>query len=154
MNWNRLFEGSFDNPSSITSRFAPCTRIALEAFNAPSYPRERSLAFIIDRLYRCHAELSGKSIAKWGDKTPANVYSMAEIIAVFPQAKFVHLVRNGLDVVPSMLLQGGMADDVRLPGNAGTHPFYVSSDSHGPTRLSAFKFDMRIWFEILLELHN
>ncbi len=73
-------------------------------------PRERSLAHIIDQLYRYHGKTVGKAVSHWGDKTPANVYSLQEVIAVFPEARFIELVRNGLDVIPSMILARGMAD--------------------------------------------
>jgi hypothetical protein len=41
---------------------------------------------------------------KWFDKTPQNVYGMALIRAEFPHARFLHLVRNPLNVVASLKL--------------------------------------------------
>jgi hypothetical protein len=39
---------------------------------------------------------------RWFDKTPQNVYGAAMLAADFPRARFVHIVRNPLDVVLSL----------------------------------------------------
>lgn len=39
---------------------------------------------------------------RWFDKSPQNVYGMVLIKAYFPQAKFVHIVRNPLNVIASI----------------------------------------------------
>lgn len=39
---------------------------------------------------------------RWFDKTPQNVYGAALIFDAFPGAKFIHIVRNPLDVVASL----------------------------------------------------
>lgn len=41
---------------------------------------------------------------RWFDKTPQNVYGAALIAQEFPQARFLHLVRNPLNVVASLQL--------------------------------------------------
>jgi LPS sulfotransferase NodH len=66
-------------------------------------PKRRSLAAMLDGLYRFHAEAMRSSASRWGDKTPLNVYSLDRIRAVFPDALFVHMVRDGVDVVASYL---------------------------------------------------
>lgn len=40
---------------------------------------------------------------RWGDKTPGYVRDLKFIKQIFPQAKIIHLVRDGRDVVPSIL---------------------------------------------------
>lgn len=40
--------------------------------------------------------------ARWFDKTPQNVYGSAMLAADFPTSRFVHIVRNPLDVVLSL----------------------------------------------------
>lgn len=42
------------------------------------------------------------SANRWFDKTPQNVYGAAMIAAQFPHSKFVHIVRNPIDVVSSL----------------------------------------------------
>jgi hypothetical protein len=78
-------------------------------------PSERSLAGIIDRFYRFHARQQGNSVRTWGDKTPSNVYYLDRILKPFPQARILNLVRDGVDVVHSML-EYNLAPD--LPGAA------------------------------------
>lgn len=39
---------------------------------------------------------------RWFDKSPQNVYGAAMIAMEFPDAKFIHIVRNPLDVVSSL----------------------------------------------------
>ena len=41
---------------------------------------------------------------RWVDKTPQNIYGGALILAEFPLARIVHIVRNPLNVVASMLM--------------------------------------------------
>lgn len=51
---------------------------------------------IIDALFTLYAERSGA--VRWGDKTPEHVSHLAEIIRDFPDARLIHLVRDGRDV--------------------------------------------------------
>ncbi len=39
---------------------------------------------------------------RWAEKTPANVFHMGRLAAAFPQARFVHVVRDGRDVALSI----------------------------------------------------
>lgn len=59
-------------------------------------------------LMRAHvahmAEVRGLSAYRWFDKTPQNVYGLPLIRAEFPRARFLHLVRNPLNVVASLKL--------------------------------------------------
>lgn len=65
-------------------------------------PREkRSLARLLDEVYRYHGQRQGATFKRWGDKTPMNVGCMDEIIEVFPEARFIHLLRDGVDVAHS-----------------------------------------------------
>ncbi|GGU53506.1 sulfotransferase family protein [Streptomyces daghestanicus] len=50
---------------------------------------------------RAYAERHGK--ARWGDKRPAYALHVPEILRLFPDAQFVHLVRDGRDCVASLL---------------------------------------------------
>jgi protein-tyrosine sulfotransferase len=67
---------------------------------------DRSLATIIDAIYRFHADRRGTGSRRWGDKTPLNTFYLPEINGVFPSARFVHVVRDGCDVVHSYIAMG------------------------------------------------
>lgn len=63
----------------------------------------RNLAFILNSLYRYHAEEKGKNTEckRWGDKTPPNVHFLNTIFSVFPDAQFIYMVRDGVDAIVS-----------------------------------------------------
>jgi len=51
-------------------------------------------------FYRLYASRFGKQ--RWGDKTPTNVAEMEQIQRVLPEARFVHMIRDGRDVALSL----------------------------------------------------
>jgi len=51
---------------------------------------------LLEVVYRTLARKRGKS--RWGDKTPFNTFNMRELIKAFPNAQFIHIVRDGRDV--------------------------------------------------------
>jgi hypothetical protein len=55
----------------------------------------------IRAFFELYAEREGKS--RWGDKTPGYVREMHRIESVLPEARFVHLIRDGRDVALSVL---------------------------------------------------
>ena len=80
---------------------------------AAAHPESRSLAALIDSIYRAHAALTGAP-SRWGDKTPLNVRFLPELHRVFPDARFVHMLRDGCDAVASFL-EMGRYDSLRAP---------------------------------------
>lgn len=71
-------------------------------------PSRRSLAAIVDALVRAHA--GGAAVSRWGDKTPAHVFALEPLRAVFPRARFVHVLRDGVDVACSYVEAGLQPD--------------------------------------------
>jgi len=67
---------------------------------------QRSLARVLDAVFRYHGEQTGQVFDRWGDKTPMNFQALEPILATFPDARFVHLIRDGADVVHSMVHSG------------------------------------------------
>ncbi len=63
----------------------------------------RSLAYILDSLYRCHGQQTKPDFKRWGDKTPVNTFIVEDIYSVFPGARFIHMLRDGVDVVMSFM---------------------------------------------------
>jgi Sulfotransferase family len=59
-----------------------------------------SYASFVSALFDLHGRRRGKRLA--GDKTPAYVRSIPTLHALWPDAKFVHLIRDGRDVALSV----------------------------------------------------
>lgn len=55
------------------------------------------------RVYRLHAARAGKSPQRWGDKNNFYIRHIPEILALWPNAWLVHIVRDGRDVASSWL---------------------------------------------------
>jgi predicted transcriptional regulator len=88
----------------------PQIRRAYAAKTGPTglhrYMAPEGLARGIELLFRRVAweRAQRKPDAIWfGEKTPAHIHRLDDIVEVLPEAKFVHVVRNALDVVASML---------------------------------------------------
>ena len=59
-----------------------------------------SLAEFIDRFFAAYAAARGKP--RWAEKTPKNVTALDFIIAHYPSAQFLHVIRDGRDVACSL----------------------------------------------------
>jgi len=60
-----------------------------------------SLREIIDLVYRDLLRRSGK--ARLGDKSPPYIAIVPQLVALYPKAKFIHLIRDGRDVAISYI---------------------------------------------------
>jgi hypothetical protein len=65
-------------------------------------------AALLRGLYSSYAQQQGA--LRWGDKTPIYASYMDLIRQIFPQAQFVHLIRDGRDVALSMLDKWGATE--------------------------------------------
>jgi hypothetical protein len=65
---------------------------------------EIRLRDLVEIVYRWHMEVEGKW--RWGDKTPAYIEIVPPLAAMFADAKFIHLIRDGRDVAKSFQRQG------------------------------------------------
>jgi hypothetical protein len=63
--------------------------------------RPSTLADAIRTVFRLYAASQGKS--RFGDKTPGYVSHLSSLAALFPEARFVHIIRDGRDVGLSYL---------------------------------------------------
>lgn len=61
---------------------------------------ERSFRGCVRRLFELFLQDEGKEL--WGEKTPVHVMYIPEILSVFQNAKFIHMVRDGRDVAQSL----------------------------------------------------
>lgn len=62
----------------------------------------------LDTLYRKYAEQHGA--VRWGDKTPIYTSYLHLIHRIFPQAQFIHVIRDGRDVALSTLDKWGQTE--------------------------------------------
>ncbi len=76
----------------------------LDLINTP--PNTRSASLMISKFYMYMARHAKPSATFWGDKTPLNSFYLGCIDSVFPNARYVHIVRDGYDVVASYLAMG------------------------------------------------
>lgn len=65
---------------------------------------EPNLSQVIDCVFRLSMSHTGK--ARWGDKTPTYLNYIDKIHTIFPNAKFVHILRDGRDVCISLRQKG------------------------------------------------
>ena len=63
-----------------------------------------------------YAEAQGK--ARWGDKTPAYLTNIGEIGNAIPEARFIHIIRDGRDVALSILAMPERDRPMRNPDSA------------------------------------
>lgn len=64
---------------------------------------QRNGAFLLHSIYMHYARVEKPGATRWGDKTPTNTFHLGRIRRVFPDACFIHLIRDGRDVVSSYL---------------------------------------------------
>lgn len=87
-------------------------------------------------LYRTAAD--ALNARRWGDKTPAYVHHLPRLAEMFPDAIFVHIVRDGRDVARSLVRAGwhvtlreaaerwrGAVSAARRAGATGLHGRYI-----------------------------
>jgi hypothetical protein len=92
-------------PESLLERALGSTRFAdwgvdPEAVRAAASQRPpRTLAEATDLVFSAYASAHGKS--RWGDKTPPYVTCIDGLASMLPDARFVHLIRDGRDVALS-----------------------------------------------------
>jgi hypothetical protein len=81
--------------------------------NAEALPStEQSLAGLIHLIYRTYGIQHAPGKDRWGDKTvPGNTAYAEKIDLVFPQARFVHLYRDGRDCITSAVKAGFFGRD-------------------------------------------
>ncbi|WP_141285528.1 sulfotransferase family protein [Ideonella azotifigens] len=63
-----------------------------------------SRADLYQRYMQCYIERNKPQARRWFDKTPQNVYGAMLMACSMPDARFVHIVRNPLNVVASLRL--------------------------------------------------
>ncbi len=70
---------------------------------------------VVRAFYELYAESQGKQ--RWGDKTPRYMRAMPRIQRALPEARFIHLIRDGRDVALSQS-ERALDDDATTIGEA------------------------------------
>ena len=65
---------------------------------------EPRLRDILDLIYSFHLKLENKE--RWGDKTPPYIMILPELLLLYPDTKFINIVRDGHDVCKSFQNKG------------------------------------------------
>lgn len=71
---------------------------------AMSFDQAPYLHEYIDQLFRNCSPLRGGHF--WGEKSPRNAYYITKLRKIFPDARFIHLIRNGFDCCLSIKKRG------------------------------------------------
>jgi hypothetical protein len=77
---------------------------------ARSLPAPR-LAALMELVYADHLRRVGKP--RWGDKTPLYIGILPQLATIYPDARFIHLIRDGRDVAAAFIdahFHGGVWD--------------------------------------------
>jgi hypothetical protein len=106
-----LFCGSRD-----LEHFSRATRIGVDTLQR-WYRRSPCLGEFVDRIIEEHLRRSGKP--RWGDKSPCNIRALTHVFHFFPEARVIHMIRDGRDVVCSLRdhPKYKWEDGVRVPTN-------------------------------------
>jgi hypothetical protein len=108
----------------------------LAARRLPGYPG------IIDAFHLAFARHKGKRI--WGDKDPGNMLRIPTLLRWFPDARFLHIIRDGRDACLSQLKQDFGFDDCLPCAEAWREQvWWVRSMGEilGPTRYFELRYE-------------
>ena len=88
---------------------------------------------IVQACFALHAEVHGK--ARWGDKRPAYSGFIGMLLAMFPDAQYVNLVRDPRGAVASQLGMGWDAPDVAVPAATARWEGAIERTDHFARRM-------------------
>lgn len=77
---------------------------------AKTPPSQQSLSHIIETVFQEYAGQKGLAFHTWGDKTPFNTLRIKWLDRLYPQARYIYLLRDPRAVVSSYLRSGLIPD--------------------------------------------
>ncbi len=104
LHWNditRLVVSKFESNENFDEwgiNLAPAYQAGM---NIPE--QDRSLARLIDEVFKTYAAQQFPEARIWGDQSPIHTVYLPWIYPVFPNARYLHLMRDGRDVIASYL---------------------------------------------------
>ena len=75
---------------------------------------DKNLATCLSMLFFSYRDRHQPYATRWGDKTPLNSEYLPWLNLVFPQAQYIHIVRDGRDCVASMMRAGFQDGDLQM----------------------------------------
>lgn len=66
-------------------------------------PERRSLARVLEVLVAAVADATGKAGHAWGEYSPVNAHMLGDLLELFPRARLLHVLRDGVDVVAARM---------------------------------------------------
>ena len=80
----------------------PDMKISTQEFRgAVSQLTRPYLRDLVEVVYRWHMQAEGK--VRWGDKTPPYIAILPELARMYPDSRFIHIIRDGHDVAKSVV---------------------------------------------------
>lgn len=109
-------------------------------------PKEqRSLAKLIDIFYMYYMQEKKPEATRWGDKSIRNAFFLDLIDEVYPNARYIHLIRDGRDVSVSLVA----ADTTPVKDVEVAAKYWLRSVTQG--RLFGAKLDNTRYLEVFYE---
>jgi len=108
LGWEQMVEditGKFEDYPEYPDTFGYSLNLLRERLLA-SVSEKRTLADMIREFYCFYGEQVSMPFDRWGDKTPLNTYSVWDIDRVFPNARYIWLVRDPVDATASYIKAG------------------------------------------------
>lgn len=105
--WNELaalIVAEFESHPEFSHWQLPLLQVQLKARALKG--KERSFANIIDLVFQQYAIQQHMKKLPWGDKTPGNALFLDHICSAFPEAKYIHLIRDPRAVFASYVSSG------------------------------------------------
>lgn len=93
--------GEFENHKEFYTWNLDLARCKQKLFDLE--PADQSLRKVIKQIYEEYAKANDKPTAYWGDKSIVNTLYLDYLDTIFDAPKYIHMVRDGHDVVASFL---------------------------------------------------
>lgn len=101
ISWDNIVNGSikiFENEEATK-----LWNVNIDYDTFSKHSKDKSLAGIISTFYNLYAQTHNFERTHWGDKTPFLIFRLSWINLLYPNAKFLFLIRDGRAVVNSYL---------------------------------------------------
>lgn len=133
-NIRQVLEAMYKQSASFLDTDLHGVRFEIDRLTEEFQAEERNtIPLLLSGLYEKNAQGEGKR--RWGEKTPYYVLHMPLLLEMFPGAKFIHVIRDGRDVLLSLF---GRQDDFGVYNSyfgAKYWEQYVATGQHWGKRL-------------------